>query len=64
MSRTRPKIHKESSMLKVPRTFDFPFPTRPQFLQIFWLVSDNKAKYEPFPADESVQILAKLVRMN
>lgn len=28
------------------------------------LVSDNKAKYEPFPADESVQILAKLVRMN
>lgn len=28
------------------------------------LVSDNKAKYEPFPADESVQILGKLVRMN
>ena len=28
------------------------------------LVSDNKAKYEPFPADASVQILAKLVRMN
>ena len=28
------------------------------------LVSDNKAKYEPFPADSSVQILAKLVRMN
>ena len=28
------------------------------------LVSDNKAKYEPFPADASVEILAKLVRMN
>lgn len=28
------------------------------------LVSDNKAKYEPFLADESVQILGKLVRMN
>lgn len=28
------------------------------------LVSDNKAKYEPFPADASVQILGKLVRMN
>ena len=28
------------------------------------LVSDNKAKYEPFPADSSVPILAKLVRMN
>ena len=28
------------------------------------LVSDNKAKYEPFPADASVQILAKLVCMN
>ena len=28
------------------------------------LVSDNKAKYEPFPADESVQILGKLVKMN
>ena len=28
------------------------------------LISDNKAKYEPFPADASVQILAKLVRMN
>ena len=28
------------------------------------LVSDNKAKYEPFPADESVEILGKLVRMN
>ena len=28
------------------------------------LVSDNKAKYEPFPADNSVEILAKLVRMN
>ena len=30
----------------------------------YQLVSDNKAKYEPFPADASVQILAKLVRMN
>ena len=28
------------------------------------LVSDNKTKYEPFPADASVEILAKLVRMN
>lgn len=28
------------------------------------LVSDNKAKYDPFPADTSVQILGKLVRMN
>ena len=28
------------------------------------LVSDNKAKYELFPADDSVQILGKLVRMN
>lgn len=28
------------------------------------LVSDNKAKYEPFPADDSVQILGKLVQMN
>lgn len=28
------------------------------------LVSDNKAKYEPFPADTFVQILGKLVRMN
>lgn len=28
------------------------------------LVSDNKAKYEPFPAVDSVEILGKLVRMN
>lgn len=28
------------------------------------LVSDNKAKYEPFPADDSVQILGQLVQMN
>lgn len=30
----------------------------------YHLVSDNKAKYEPFPADDSVQILGKLVQMN
>lgn len=28
------------------------------------LVLDNKAKYEPFPADEAVEILGKMIRMN
>ena len=46
--------------LKIKRLSQFNSEEGPQYR----LVSDNKAKYEPFPADESVEILGKLVRMN
>ena len=46
--------------LKIKRLTQFNGEEGPQYR----LVSDNKAKYDPFPADESVEILGKLVRMN
>lgn len=46
--------------LKIKRLGIFNSENGPQYR----LISDNKAKYEPFLADESVEILGKMVRMN
>ncbi len=46
--------------LKIKRLGSFNSENGPQYR----LISDNKAKYEPFLADESVEILGKMVRMN
>ena len=46
--------------LKIKRLGIFNSENGPQYR----LISDNKVKYEPFLADESVEILGKMVRMN